>query len=67
MQIQRVDPYTGKLNTLDLNVTKEQLDLYANGTLLQDAFPHLTPTEREFIKTGLTEESQNKIFGEEDE
>ncbi|AND75446.1 hypothetical protein FDH01_gp176 [Acinetobacter phage vB_AbaM_ME3] len=67
MQIQRVDPYTGKLNTLDLNVTQAQLDSYASGTLIQNAFPHLTPTEREFIKTGLTEESQKEIFGEEDE
>lgn len=67
MKIERVDPYTGKLNTLDLNVTKEQLARYANGTLLQDAFPHLTPTEREFIKTGLIESSQNELFGEEDE
>lgn len=67
MEIQRLDPYTGKLNTKDLNITQEQLNNYASGVLIQDAFPHLTPSEREFIKTGLTEESQNDLFGEEDE
>ena len=43
---------TGVVNTLDLPVTKEQLKLYADGALVQDAFPHLDADQREFIITG---------------
>ena len=57
MKITRTNPFNGDINTLDLDVTFEQVESYFEGGLLvQDAFPHLTPSEREFIKTGITEE-----------
>lgn len=41
----------------EIDVTQEQLDeYYLRGKLLQDAFPHLSPADREFIKTGITDE-----------
>ena len=40
---------------MDLPVTVEQVARYeSGGVLLQDAFPNLTPAEREFIMTGIT-------------
>ena len=40
---------------------------WADGALIQDAFPWLMPDEREFIKTGITPEEWNNIFGEDEE
>jgi hypothetical protein len=63
MNIIRKSPFTGKVATLDLAITQEQINLYENGgVLLQDAFPNLTPDEREFFKTGLTAEDWDTLF-----
>lgn len=54
---------TGKLHTVDLNVTERQLNSYEQGEgLLQDIFSHLTPAEREFIKSGITNEEFESTF-----
>lgn len=34
------------------------------GTLIQNAFPNLSPEEREFLITGLTPEMWNDLFPE---
>ena len=62
MKITRTNPFNGKVNTLDLNVTDAQIEYYASGALLQDAFPHLSADDREFIKTGHTAESWEEMF-----
>ena len=67
MNITRTSWVSGEVNTLDLPVTQEQLDLYAAGALLQDAFPNLTPDEREFIKSGITAEEWDSLFGGDEE
>jgi hypothetical protein len=64
MLVTRRSPLTGEINTLDLDVTQEQLDLYATGTVhLQNAFPALAPSLREFIKTGYTPADWDALFG----
>lgn len=40
---------------------------YENGALLQNAFPNLSSAEREFIKSGITDEEWQSIFAEEEE
>ena len=51
---------------MELDVTQEQLDkYYAGGILLQEAFPNLSPSEREFIKTGVTDQEWEEVFGPE--
>ena len=63
MKITRTNPFTGQENTMDLAVTYEQVEAYFEGKLLvQDAFPNLTPGEREFIKTGITEDAWDDMF-----
>lgn len=55
MLIDRVSPFSYKLNTMDLPITTDQVLAYLSGrVLLQDAFPQLTPAQREFYKTGIT-------------
>lgn len=56
MQITRTSPFTGKVNTQKINVTQHEIDLWHGGMLIQDAMPRLTPSEREFIKTGITDD-----------
>jgi len=56
MQITRESMLTGNVSTMDINVTLEQLEAWHNGMLIQEAMPHLTANEREFIKTGITQE-----------
>ena len=65
MLIMRISALTGEVNEMELDITPEQLDTYENfGVLLQDAFPKLTPAQREFIKTGITPEEWYDTFGE---
>lgn len=65
MKITRKSPISGNVNTLDLNITDEQMADWHSGTLVQDAFPQLTPSEREFIITGILDSEWNDVIGEE--
>jgi hypothetical protein len=47
---------TGNISAMDINVTQEQIKDWEGGSLIQDAMPDLTPDEREFIMTGITQE-----------
>jgi hypothetical protein len=67
MIVRRQSPRTRQWNEMDLNITPHQVDRYNAGMLIQDAFPNLTPAEREFIKTGYTQEDWDAIFPPEDE
>jgi len=66
MQITRTSMFSGKANTLDLNVTAEQVAAWQGGVLIQDAMPQLSNDEREFLKTGVTPQEWNEMFGEEE-
>jgi hypothetical protein len=65
MNITRTSAFTGITRTLDLPVTVEQLASYygPRQLLIQDAFPHLTPDQREFIKLGVTDEEWDQYVG----
>lgn len=62
MQITRKSNLTGVVRTFDLAVTEAQLLAYAQGDLLQEAFANLTADEREFIKSGITQEEWDEVF-----
>lgn len=67
MIITKVDPISKKSNTMDLDITVDQWERYLNrfetNELIQDIFPHLNSTEREFLITGIIDPS----FWEEEE
>lgn len=67
MNITRTSAFTGIRRTVDLPVTEGQMQAYLEGALLQHAFPNLSPAEREFIKTGVTEQEWNSVMGPEPE
>ena len=61
MNITRTDPFTGKENTIEIDVTPLQLQLWKSGEMIQHAMSNLTPDEREFIMTGITPDSWDKL------
>ena len=64
MKFPRLSPISGKINVMDLDVTKDQFVAWEKGALIQDAFPNLTPDEREFLKTGITPDEWDVMFGD---
>ncbi len=67
MNITRTSQVSGITRSIDLNITQEQLDAWSNGMLVQKAFPNLTPSEREFIITGITSEEWDELFADSDD
>ena len=65
MLITRKSLISGNINTMSLPITEEQYTAWEQGTLVQDAMPHLTPDEREFVMSGITPEEWAETFGEE--
>ena len=66
MVIEKIHPFTGKINELDLNITQEQLDRWANGEHIQNVMPNLSADEREFLISGLLPGEYDDLFGDED-
>jgi hypothetical protein len=62
MKIIRTCPITRKVNTREIDVTHDQLVAWQNGVLIQDAMPNVSAEDREFIKTGITPETWDKVF-----
>ena len=54
MLITKKSMLTGAVHSQEMNITREQLDRHERGELVQDVFPNLTTTEREFIISGVT-------------
>ncbi len=65
MLITKVSMISGKTHTMDLPVTDEQLFRWkVNGELIQNAMPHLTSAQREFLISGSTSEEWDELFKE---
>tara|TARA_A100001015_G_C14707495_1_gene600732 strand:+ start:193 stop:408 length:216 start_codon:yes stop_codon:yes gene_type:complete len=67
MIITRTSPLTGRTQSLDIDVTVEQIKAWENGTLIQDVMPHLSADEREFIISGCTPQEFSDLFPEEEQ
>jgi len=66
--ITRRSPFTGKVHRMEIPLTPKEYGkratLWQTGMLIQDAFPMLSADQREFIKTGITPEEWENLFGE---
>lgn len=60
-------PLTGKNNTMELQVTPEQIGIWQAGQLIQYAMPQLNADEREFLISGSTPDDWKTMFPPEDE
>jgi len=65
--ITRTSKLTGTTRTKLIDITPEELNKWRdskNLVLIQDAFPNLSATDREFILTGITDDEWNKYLGQ---
>ena len=67
MKITRRSHLTGKVHTMDLPVTGEQLIHVEQGEVIQSVLGHLTPGQREFVMTGITDDEWEAVFGPEED
>ena len=63
MTITRKSPLTGITRTKEIDVTIDQILAWEMGELFQNAMPHLSADDREFVKTGITGEEWDQLFG----
>ena len=66
MMVTRKSMMSGEVRTLNLDVTNQQLERWRAGELIQNVMPQLTPAEREFIITGVTDEEGEESMRESD-
>jgi|TARA_B100000953_G_scaffold265817_1_gene233678 hypothetical protein len=64
MLIEKESPFSGNKNVMDIDVTEQQIASWRGGELIQNAMPNLSADEREFIKTGITPEEWENVFGD---
>ena len=62
MKILRTCPLTGKQNVREIDVTRTQLNAWRSGINLQDAMPHLSAEDRDFIKLGIDPQRYKEIM-----
>lgn len=69
MIVERKSIVTGKVYEMEINITTQQLFDFMNGRsgLAQEAFPHLSVDEREFIISGIHPTEWMELFGNEEE
>lgn len=70
LRINRKSDLTGKVNSMDLPVTEQQLQAWLGtpeqpGQLIQHVMPHLSLDQREFLISGCDDEEWKKVVGEE--
>jgi hypothetical protein len=66
MLITRKSPFSGKVTSQEIPVTKEQIAAWQNGVLIQVAMPNLDADQREFILTGINKEEWDNLMGSEE-
>lgn len=68
MIIVKTSRISGLENSIDIDITQDQLNRINNRfdtkELIQNIVPNLTPGEREFLITGITEQEWEELYGE---
>lgn len=66
IQVTRQSVLTRKMNTMELPILQEHLDIYdkIGGFNVQDIFPQLDAEQREFLINGVTPQEWTKYIGD---
>lgn len=68
MLVTRISMLSKETRTMDIDVTPQQLDRIENSfftkELIQNIVPHLSPSDREFLKTGIIDAEWDLVFEE---
>lgn len=73
MKISQVSALTGHFNTLEIDITIDQYNDWQNAKenddnrFVQNAFPHLSADDREFLISGVTPDEWDNAFGDYDD
>ena len=68
MLITKKSIISGAINSREIDISPEDLRRWeAGGILIQDAFPHLSDEDREFLMTGILPDEWDEHFSDEDE
>ena len=67
MRVYRVSPFSGETNSMDINVTDDQIRAWQDGVLIQNTMPNLNPAHREFIMSGTHPSEWEKMIEKENE
>jgi hypothetical protein len=66
MIITKKDPLSGKINSIEIPITKEELarcnTRHESNECIQNIVPNLTASQREFLMTGITDDTWNAHF-----
>ena len=64
----KMHPFTGEINTIEVAMEPEAFheaeQRWRQGVHIQDAFPTLSPAEREFMMTGMPEDDFDALWPE---
>lgn len=66
MVVKQKSNLTGKIHTKSIDVTKDQINKWQNGELIQNVMPNLDTWDREFLISGITKEEWENAFGKEE-
>ena len=58
----RTSIISGQSASMTMDITQAQIDAYDSGALVQDAFPNLDRSQREFFKSGITSEEWDELY-----
>lgn len=61
MIIERKSMLSGIVRQRDINVTPEQIARWQSGELIQTVMPNVSPSDREFIVTGVTDDEWEQM------
>ena len=65
MLIEKVSMLTNKVHIREIDVTREQVENWQGGMLIQEAMPNLSIADREFLMTGATPDEWAALEDEE--
>lgn len=66
MHVTKKSTLTGKIHTLEIDISPEQWRRWKSGVTIQVACPHLSADDREYLISGSTKEEWAEYFGKED-
>ena len=66
MLIEKVSMLTNKVHIREIDVTREQVENWQGGMLIQEAMPNLSIDDREFMMTGATADEWAALEDEDD-
>ena len=63
VRVTKTSMLSGLQSSMDLPIRQGHIDRWLGGALIQDAMPHLSLDQREFLMSGITPAEWDEAFG----